>query len=467
MLSLRAGAISAVIGFVLTIPFIASAQNAYPGEDLPCPNAHLATPQEAAAASPKGSIIAGVTYVCPGDAALGISNAAGEAKDYLRTILCKPDDDNFGGYGPDETIRRLDPKFAQCAATFLKSLNTSGNPYCIKEGARTVEKQNLYVARGVIACTKGAACEHPRGIAIDINVANKPGAPCSDYTRAHQLAPQFGLTFYMGCKDAYHFVPQKGGCTDANFVPSTTGGSGVNTGGTNGYLPASYYDYPQYAPTGAASPYSSAFGALTPLLSNSFSQPTQQPTSYPTSYPSSNTTGFESTPLPTATSSIFEVPPPYSYPLATTSTKNTTTGSSAFDQIQLIAGGSSTPGTSFGGTQTGTSAPTQLNPDLYDIGASTGGSNVTVDEGVINTIADNSVAVNPIHVTETFSQGQPTQVSPSKATTTNAVANKPLIVALLTTLRDLLVSFVNVLKSRSSAGFQGSWQAIPATPVYH
>jgi hypothetical protein len=132
----------------------------------------------------------------------------------------------------------------------------------------------------------------------------------------------------------------------------------------------------------------------------------------------------------------------------------------------MLAGGSNTTGTSHS-TQTGTSAPTQLNPDLYDIGTSTtGGSNVTIDEGVINTIADNSVAVNPIHVTETFSQGQPTQVSPPKATTTNTAANKSLIVALLTTLRDLLVSFVNVLKSRSSAGFQGSWQTGPTTRLY-
>lgn len=459
----------ASIGALLLAAFVStpSISTAQVGAALPCPGAHFATQMEADAASPKGSIIAGVTYVCPTDAPLGINNDAGAAKDYLKTILCPPDGDNYGGYGPDETIRRLDPKFAQCAATFLKSLNTSGSPYCVREGARTVEKQNAYVARGVIACKKGAQCEHPRGIAIDINIVAGAKNDCTQYTRAHQTAPQFGLTFYMGCKDAYHFVPQKGGCTDANFVAPTGGAGSFPTGGTNanGILPSSFYDYPQYAPS-SASPYSTALNALTPLLSNSLlGSNTQQPTVTTPTY--TNPAPYEPVTLPTATSSIFTIPPPYTYQNLSTTTRPTTSGPSAYEQLEILSG-SQTTGTSLG-SGTGTSAPTQLNPDLTDIvkGNGTGGSNIVMDEGVMDTLAENSVKVNPIHVTETFSRDEPTLVAPATSSGLNTGANTSLVVALLTTLRNLLVTFVNILKSHSTDGFKGSWQAPATTPVYH
>ncbi len=133
----RAGVVMALLAASIAVPTSASAQGLYGDESLPCPGARLATVQEAASASPKGSIIAGVTYVCPGDARLGISNDAGEAKIYLRSILCPPDGDNYGGMGPDETIRGLDAEFAKCAASFLKSLNSSSAGYCIREGKRS------------------------------------------------------------------------------------------------------------------------------------------------------------------------------------------------------------------------------------------------------------------------------------------------------------------------------------------
>jgi len=206
---------------------------------LPCTGAHLATTQEAASANPAGSIVAGKTYVCPNDSRLGVSNDAGSAKQFLRGILCKADSDNYGGVGPDETINGLDNKFAVCAAAFLKAMQSKGENVCVKEGKRSVEKQNAYVARGVIACKKGAACEHPRGIAIDVNVLGKPSS-CSSYQPLHQAAPSFGLTFYMGCKDAVHFVPQKSGCTAGGTAPA------------NSDLPSSSYDFPQYAPQGSS-----------------------------------------------------------------------------------------------------------------------------------------------------------------------------------------------------------------------
>ena len=159
-----------------------------------------------------------------------VGKSEGEAKQYLSSILCAPDKDNYGGMGPQGTIQGLDGKFAVCAASFLKAANQQQR-VCVKEGARSVAKQNEYVARGVIACKRGASCEHPRGIAIDVNVAGGAGT-CSSYKWLHSTAPQFGLIFYMGCKDAVHFVPQKGGCNAGGTTP------------VDGTIPASNYDFP-------------------------------------------------------------------------------------------------------------------------------------------------------------------------------------------------------------------------------
>src|SRR4051812_39174527 len=42
----------------------------------------------------------------PSDPNVGL--AAGTAKVYLKSILCSPDGDNYGGEGPDGTIEKLD-----------------------------------------------------------------------------------------------------------------------------------------------------------------------------------------------------------------------------------------------------------------------------------------------------------------------------------------------------------------------
>jgi hypothetical protein len=194
----------------------------------------------------------------------------GEAKEYLRSILCPPDRDNYGGMGPDQTIEKLDAKFAVCAAKFLKAERSSGIDVCVREGARSVQKQQEYVSRDVLACTKGAGCEHPRGIAIDVNV--KPNVnSCTSYAPLHQLAGQFGLKFYLGCRDAYHMVPAIGSCTSGGSVPT---GTSIPTGSSP--IPSTYYDFPAYAqPT--ASPFSA-------VPATSF--PAYAPTTLPQTAPS-------------------------------------------------------------------------------------------------------------------------------------------------------------------------------------
>lgn len=202
--------------------------------------------------------------------------AAGEAKIFLRSIVCINSKDNYGGAGPDETIARLNPNFAVCAAKFLKAASTQ-TTVCINEGYRTVEKQREYYDRyrkgtGGIACNPSATqCEHPRGIAIDVNTLRE-----SDYQRLWNMAPQFGLSFYLRERDKYHFVPINSTCA------SVAGGSNTSTGvSVPTALPVSTYDFPRQAPT--ANPFQDPnLTFMLPILQQ-LSQSQQQAPRYPIS----------------------------------------------------------------------------------------------------------------------------------------------------------------------------------------
>lgn len=196
------------------IPAIASAQTCPQPGEVPI----TASTREAATAAGIPS-----TSSCWNPSNKDAGADAGEAKKYLRTILCKADGDNYGGMGPDGTIQNLSGKFAVCAAKFLKKANDAGMQACIREGARTVAKQEQYVRSGVIACKKGAMCEHPRGLAIDVNTSSD-----DNYKKLHQMAPGDGLTFYLGMRDKYHFVGSAGGCAGGGTTPQD-------------------WDFPQYA----------------------------------------------------------------------------------------------------------------------------------------------------------------------------------------------------------------------------
>ena len=162
-----------------------------------------------------------------------VGSAVADAKKNLRDMLCAPDGDNYGGAGPDATIEELNPQLTVCAAKFL-AFAKQGRPVCIREGYRTVQKQKEYAQRaangGNIACTLGAGCEHPSGIAIDIKTNSE-----ANYQWLHQNACQFGLDFYLRFSDKVHFVPlshsasrgkstcggarQATSCEDPNFTP--------------------------------------------------------------------------------------------------------------------------------------------------------------------------------------------------------------------------------------------------------
>jgi hypothetical protein len=217
------GRVVGLVVFCLMLVLISPNANA-DTNGIPCDDPHIATAADIAAGFPPGS------QVCPQDyETSGVTPQSGEAKGYLRSILCAADGDNYGGMGPDETISGLNAEFSVCAAKFLQAARVNGINVCIREGVRSVAKQEEYVRRGIIACKKGAQCEHPRGIAIDANVFPNSSS-CESYKRLHASAPSFGLTFYLGCKDAFHFVPKKGGSCygDGEISPDV------------------FYDYPQY-----------------------------------------------------------------------------------------------------------------------------------------------------------------------------------------------------------------------------
>ncbi|MCR4325976.1 MAG: D-alanyl-D-alanine carboxypeptidase family protein [Patescibacteria group bacterium] len=211
-----------------------------------------------------------------------IGQAAGQAKEYLRSILCKVDGDNYGGAGADGTIQGLDAKFAQCATNFIKSASQNGIPVCVKEGYRTPEKQNEYYQRyisgkGGIACGKKGVqrCEHPSGIAIDINTNSE-----ANYAKLHRAAPSFGLTFYLGFKDKVHFVPKKGGCSAGGNVPPDQD------------IPPNYYDFPDEYPH--AAPSGGLSDALRKFFGGQNQQQQQQPPPPPPPPPQQSTGGANS-----------------------------------------------------------------------------------------------------------------------------------------------------------------------------
>ncbi len=155
---------------------------------------HLATQQEAAAAS-GGGIIAGVTYVCPNDARLGISNSAGAAKEYLLSIAQglpgtkAPPDRNH--------IAQLNSAFAVCAAGFLKA-------YSQNYGAVRITSAYRDGPSGENAAAGGApGSNHTRGLAIDVGPTNGDYKRMWDFAKAN---PQFGVCFPHEGFDRPHMI---------------------------------------------------------------------------------------------------------------------------------------------------------------------------------------------------------------------------------------------------------------------
>ncbi len=416
--------------------------------------------------------------------------AAGEAKKYLRSLVCLAagDRDNYGGAGPDETITKLNAGFAVCAAKFLRyaSPKTPGQialqgggsaPICIREGYRTNAKQMEYWQRYMDpykACNPtGKLCEHTTGMAIDVNVGTNNYAPLFD------MAPQFGVFFYLGSKDPYHFAARTQNCITAG---TRTGDPDPQVGG--GVLPPGAYDFPRSLTTnpfqdpntqflstlpqliaplvqslgsGQAAPAASPLGPITPSpviapTTNPITSTTQNPLS---SSGSGTGTGSVPNPLsiPDGGSSV-SIAPSSGIPTAPltianpTSQSGTKTGSKALSPlalIELLAGLNPNDTITAGSS----SATTHINDDLADV--------TTPGIGSVNTTATMPA--------QTFVSSDLSQ-SPSMPTltTTNTIEVSRLS-SMLTQLRGGLETLVTLSATPREARQIGIWTPVPTTSV--
>lgn len=175
--------------------------------------------------------------------------AAAQAKAALKLLVCKASNDNYGGMGPNGTIDNLNPSFAVCANNFLQAEKQKMPELCINQGVRSNAMQQAYYnnylhGTGPIACNPAtASCEHPRGVAIDVNVNTQ-----TEYQQLWSDAGGYGLDFYLKGGDKVHFVPTvevnnpnaSGPCMTANYTPNNTNitimpgaGTGQTTGGSS------------------------------------------------------------------------------------------------------------------------------------------------------------------------------------------------------------------------------------------
>ncbi len=155
---------------------------------------HLATAQEAASA-PGGGITAGVTYVCPSDAQLGVSNDVGAAKQYLISIPKEKLSDCGTDPSIPSNIYKLNDSFAICAARFFQA-------YTQRYGGVVITSAYRDLSSGANACAGGAtASNHTRGLAIDVKPAGTVAGQDQYKAQFQQMwlfasqNPQFGVCF--------------------------------------------------------------------------------------------------------------------------------------------------------------------------------------------------------------------------------------------------------------------------------
>ena len=184
---------------------------------------HIATQADVDSVT-SGGIIVGVTVVCNTDSNT-VSADVGQAKEYLTSILrggkCGPYTTNAAG---------LDPKFAICAARFLKDARAKDSNIYIASMYRSSAHQ-AYLCSGRCGvvngpCAPAGSSKHQSGLAIDISNGQYilPG-----WIQA--MGRGYGVQFPVR-NDSGHMEPISGSnCADANFKPSDTVGN-LTTGGS-------------------------------------------------------------------------------------------------------------------------------------------------------------------------------------------------------------------------------------------
>ncbi len=472
MYRFRAGVVVVVLAATFSSPFIVSAQvGAESGFNQFSGGCHQITAEEIAGLKAMGATIPSNGLFCDKDKPLLYGGCSESPYPYLKTK---------DRTGRADSISGLNSDFACRMMKFFKAADAAGQNVAITSAYRSEALQKVLYDK-YIACGRCGApvappgkSKHGFGLAIDLwmngqkiptntaqCIANNPVCKW-----VHANYSQYGLRFPMEY-EPWHIEPS--GAVNGRQQPLPEGGWQSDDTGSRYTNTSSQYSPSMWNPSMAPTPQ-----MFSPLGSTGAPSPTGS--TVPSQTGSTGSTGqtydpnaylptnYNSIPLPTASSSIFTVPPPYVYPLSTSLTTGTQTNN-YYDRLNMLASTSQSTGASTAtGGSTNTGSSTQLNDNLFDIDngtSNTGGANLDDNRPIV--ISTTSVAINPIHVTQTFSGSQP---QPVATTSLKANQNQSLIITLLTAVRDLLVSYLKFLKAQPTYGFQGAWKPAQSGALY-
>lgn len=465
---IRTQAFVALLCATILVPLVLSAEVTVPEEACPITDQVPITAEMRDEARIAG-IPANQTCWNPQDKNIGL--AAAEAKQYLRSILCANVRDNYGGEGPDATISKLNGGFAVCAATFLKAANAripggmpllggGTAPVCINEGFRTSAKQLEYWQRyrdPYKACDPtNKVCEHTAGLAIDVNTA-----PDSNYPLVWDLGSQYGVHFYLGWRDQFHFRAANTSCvsTATQFDLNTPVGGSAPTGGS---ISPATFDFPPQGVTPAPNPYATLaqqFAQLLGPLTQSFSQPNApaaQPVTNP-SIPLSSPVAPIANPLttttsnPTQTLSTETITNPLNVPTVSNPVTISTSGNVPTSSTLTIANPLSSGTAQSGSQKLSPLATIEMLAGLYPGGSTPTGASLSpaqVNDGLSNAASPDSgvrpmsASTTPISQTFTSSDLRYSPITRPAATPQNLEASRfsGLLNQLRTGLQSLLTT---------------------------
>jgi hypothetical protein len=228
---------------------------------------HLASEAEAKAAT-DNSITAGVTYLCPNDARIGISNESGAAKEYLSSHACAQTiHTGIAAACPAGTrslhIDGLASQFAVYAANYMKKFEA-------QNGQNTICVRDAYRAPGEQAC---AANNSANGGAVA-----QPGKSKHEVGEAVDLNPQNGATYTK----MRSFADQNESCVWFRYYcpqDNSSGNAGKSNIGTNGDCP--HLELKSSCNAGTPGASTGASGRYTSTPAQSFSTPQSDISSSP------------------------------------------------------------------------------------------------------------------------------------------------------------------------------------------
>ncbi len=459
-----------MIATILSTPFFAAAQL---DSSIPA-GCHAITAEERAGLLAMNATIPANGMFCDKDKALLYGGCDSNPYPYLQT---KNDT------GRVTSVSGLNSDFACRLSKFIKTSEASGSRIRITSGYRSEEHQaelrkkydaEVAAGKNPAPVAKPGSSKHNFGLAADLTfdgvwpnfklgAGNTPKciSTLPSCKWAHASYAQFGL-FYPMAVEPWHIEPsgtvngKQQPLPQGGWTSDDTGVSYTNTGAAysaSAWTPSMMQSAALFSPVAAQLAQSGAGTATNPTYPTTPTYPT-----YPTYQPPNETIQWV---VPTTTP--FTVPSPYTYNVSTSTNISTTTRPlTDYEQIQLF--NNSYEWNPPASAPTSTSAPTQLNTDTIDTNSDTDTGTTNTSNSIYDTerpIATTSVAVNPIHVTETFSQNQTPQIGASTGPT-QVSANQSTIVRLMTALRDVLLVFVQILKSRPSYGFEAPWKPAPA-----